>query len=381
MAEALRHGWRTTVVCGGGDCLRQIHELGAETLLLAGAASRISFVNELRRILRIRRLLIQHPDAVLHLVGLKAIVEGWLARFLMRGTHPVLNAVSGLGLLFTGKPHPARNALLMHSLRILMNGQKHRFIFQNEDDLRIFRKFGLAIHPEPSMTFGSGVNLSLYPASRGQNATSPSIDGKHYRPINPGFNHQCNGETAPLTVLFCARLLKSKGLGILHEAAGLLRDKWEHRVVFKIYGIPSDNPDAFSRAEMEDMAIPGYFELMGDVPHDGMPEVYMKADIMALPGHYREGIPKALLEASAAGLPIVTTDHPGYRETVEPGTNGILIPTKNPDALAEALETLLANADLRLEMGRASRARAERLYSDRPIAQLHLSLYESLLTR
>ena len=68
---------------------------------------------------------------------------------------------------------------------------------------------------------------------------------------------------------------------------------------------------------------------------------------MCFPSYYREGVPKSLLEASAAGLPIVTTDSVGCRDTVEDGKNGFIVPTHSPEKIAKALELLIQNPELR----------------------------------
>ena len=69
-----------------------------------------------------------------------------------------------------------------------------------------------------------------------------------------------------------------------------------------------------------------------------MPDLMQQSAIVTLPSYYGEGVPKVLLEAAASGRPIVTTDMPGCRETVENNVTGLLVPAKNAWALADALE-------------------------------------------
>ncbi len=81
----------------------------------------------------------------------------------------------------------------------------------------------------------------------------------------------------------------------------------------------------------------------------------------------------------ATGLPLVATDVPGCREVVVDGVNGLLVPPKNPGALAAAIETLLKSPELRAEFGAASRRLAEERFSDQQVVSRILDLYRELL--
>jgi glycosyltransferase involved in cell wall biosynthesis len=100
--------------------------------------------------------------------------------------------------------------------------------------------------------------------------------------------------------------------------------------------------------------------------------------IACLPSR-REGLPGALLEAAACGLPIVTTDAAGHRDVVENGDNGLLTPVGNVPALAKALSILIADAGLRSRMGKQSRSKAEREFSSKQVIGETLAVYRSLL--
>ena len=99
------------------------------------------------------------------------------------------------------------------------------------------------------------------------------------------------------------------------------------------------------------------------------------SDISVLPS-YREGVPLSLLESAAMGKPIVTTDVPGCREVVENGINGFLVPPKDPLALADAIEKLVLNPELREQFGLASRERAVKEFSSERVITDTLALYE-----
>jgi glycosyltransferase involved in cell wall biosynthesis len=112
-----------------------------------------------------------------------------------------------------------------------------------------------------------------------------------------------------------------------------------------------------------------------------MEDVMRQSHIVCLPSYYREGLPKALIEAASSGRPIVTTNTPGCRDVVRHGENGFLVPPRNVPALAAALRTLLDDANLRQEMGRHGRSHAETQFSIESIVNQHLNVYRELLSR
>jgi glycosyltransferase involved in cell wall biosynthesis len=91
-------------------------------------------------------------------------------------------------------------------------------------------------------------------------------------------------------------------------------------------------------------------------------------------------VPKALIEAAASERAIVATDVPGCRDIVRHGANGLLVPPKNPGALADAIAKLLTDAPLRAEMGRRGRAIAVNEFSEEKVIQQTLALYTKLLS-
>jgi glycosyltransferase involved in cell wall biosynthesis len=102
--------------------------------------------------------------------------------------------------------------------------------------------------------------------------------------------------------------------------------------------------------------------------------------VVCLPSHGGEGVPKALIEAAASERAIVASDVPGCRDIVRHGTNGILVPPKNPAALADAIARLLNNPGLRAEMGRRGREIVVNEFSEEKVIQQTLALYRQLLS-
>ena len=109
-----------------------------------------------------------------------------------------------------------------------------------------------------------------------------------------------------------------------------------------------------------------------------MVEVLRQANIACLPS-YREGLPKALLEAASCGRAMVTTDVPGCRELVIKGENGWVVPVRDPVALADALQEAIENPDMRMRYIKESRARIESIFAETHIHQQTLDVYKEVL--
>ena len=110
---------------------------------------------------------------------------------------------------------------------------------------------------------------------------------------------------------------------------------------------------------------------------DDIAEIWKKSHIAVLPS-YREGLPKSLLEAAACGKPIVATNVTGCREIVRDAFNGILVPARDPEALAVALKKLIDNPELRKVMGERSREIAEKEFSSEKVIGETLAVYDVL---
>jgi glycosyltransferase involved in cell wall biosynthesis len=132
------------------------------------------------------------------------------------------------------------------------------------------------------------------------------------------------------------------------------------------------NPAAISSAQVKQWVDEGVVEWWGHC--SDMAKVFGKSAIVCLPS-YREGMPRALLEAAACARPVVTTDVIGCREAIIDGQTGILVPVCDSDALAQALLRLMDDPALRERMGNAGRERAIREFDIESVVQKHMSIY------
>jgi glycosyltransferase involved in cell wall biosynthesis len=176
-------------------------------------------------------------------------------------------------------------------------------------------------------------------------------------------------------VLLPTRLIREKGVIVFIEAARILKARGVNAKFQIAGGMEGHNPNKISKEEMETLTADGATEWLGRVTD--MPALYASAALIAYPSYYREGVPKVLLESAAMGKAIITTDHPGCREAVADNDNGLLVPVKDAQATADAIETLLKDPVRRKEMGARSRERAEKEFDVRLIVDQTLKVYEA----
>jgi glycosyltransferase involved in cell wall biosynthesis len=158
--------------------------------------------------------------------------------------------------------------------------------------------------------------------------------------------------------LLIARLLGDKGIREYLKAASLVRLSYPE-INFGLVGWLDNNPNAISKDELQ------YFIDSGDIKYYGrlndVRPAIKESSIYVLPS-YSEGTPRTVLEAMAMGRPIITTNAPGCKETVQDGLNGFLVSVKSVDELVEAMKKFIKNPDLIIEMGICSREIAEEKY-------------------
>lgn len=292
----------------------------------------------------------ERPDLV-HQVSAKPILYGTLAA-LFCGVPAVVNALTGLGFVFISRSVKARLLRLA-----LCAGFKAAFlkagsvvIFQNQDDLDMFRALGLVSAQRALLIRGSGVDSAHF-------VPSPEPEGR-------------------VLVVLPGRLLWDKGVGEFVEAAQRLTSAGVDARFALVGDRDSANPAAVPSQMLALWRDSGAVEWWG--MRDDMREVYAQAHIVCLPS-YREGLPKALMEAAACGRPLVATDVPGCREIVHHDQTGLLVPARDAGALAEALHRLIEDRALRLRLGeRARRLAAEELAQEK-VAEQTLTAYRRLL--
>lgn len=294
----------------------------------------------------------ERPDAFLGFT-VKPNVFGSLAANLFG--IPCINNIAGLGSVFNETSLTARIVVILYRIALR---RSHWVFFQNREDLELFVARGLVQRVRAGLLPGSGIDTARFATP----AKVPSKAGQ------------------PFTFLLVARLLKEKGLAELAEATRAVRRK-HPQVRTRVLG-PLDprNPAAVPQTQLDGWVAEGVLEYLGVA--DDVRTILAQADCFVLPSYYREGTPRALLEAAAMAKPIITTDMPGCRDVVDEGMNGCLVPPRDVCALADAMTSMIEASPATIAaMGQASRVKAEQQFDEKLVVERYLAaLLEILLT-
>jgi len=312
-----------------------------------------SSVNPLRELATLRQITAiyraERPDLVHH-VALKPIIYGSLAAG-TAGVPAVVNAFTGLGYVFIarGVKGAALRAVAGGLLKLALARVRARTILQNDDDAESLVNAGIVRRRDIVIIRGSGVDLALFPPT-------PPPAG------------------VPLVVL-TARMLWDKGVGEFVAAARQLRSEGIQARFVLVGDADLENPAAVPEKTLAQWREAGDVEWWGH--RNDVPAILASCHIVCLPS-YREGLPKTLLEAAAAGRPAVTTDVPGCRDIVQHEVTGLLVPPRDEVAVAAALRRLLGDAALRERCGAAARRLVESGFTQPHVARQTLALYAEL---
>ncbi len=286
------------------------------------------------------------PDTVLPYT-MKPIIYGGLAARLAGVPHRFA-LITGLGHVFRDA-RPAGPMAFVRQISIwlyrsALAGAERVFVYNDADAADVCKNRMIADMSRMMAVPGSGVDLDRF-----------------CRSVPP---HD------PPVFLLIARLLHDKGIVDYVEAARNLRQRHEN-VRFQLLGPFDPNPTAISRADVDGWVKEGVIEYLGET-RDVRP--YLAAcSAFVLPSYYREGIPRTILEAMATGRAIITADTPGCRDTVTNGENGLLVPPRQPEKLAKAMEALLNEPELFTAMGERSHHFARERFDVHAVNRLLLS--------
>lgn len=308
-------------------------------------------LRELMAIFAIANLYRREKPDLVHHVALKPMLYGSIAASLA-GVPKVINAFAGLGYVFIAESGLARllRLVVVALFRFLMNRPGRYVVVQNGDDRATLKRLGLGAEGRVALIRGSGVDTELL-------SPMPAPDG-------------------PPTATLVGRMLWDKGIGELVEAARRLKQGGvPGRIV--LVGTPDPaNPASIPEATLRQWVDEGLIEWWGH--RADIRAVWAQSHIAVLPS-YREGLPMALLEAAACGRPLVAADVPGCRELVRHQENGLLVPARTAQPLADSLKLLFENRGLRLALGARARATVEGEYAAKAVGTAIEGLYRAAL--
>ncbi len=344
--EAQNQGYEVHLICGVTGRQNELENLGIKVHSIEISRSGANPILEFKTILYIWRILKELRPALVHCVTIKAVIYGGIVSRMI-GINTQVYSISGLGYVFIQKKMKSfvLKAFAVALFKIALK-RAHKVIFQNKADLSFFvcRKI---IQPEQAeLIRGSGVDLTQYSVVE-----------------------EPKGE---IVVSFIGRLLIDKGVGEFVDAARILFSSGSGLRMVLVGDIDEGNPNSVTRAAVDSWIHAGIVEYLGF--QEDIASLISRSNIIVLPS-YREGLPKALIEAAACGRSVVTTDVPGCRDAIEPGKTGLLVPIKDPSSLAKAISALAMDDELRKEFSKNARRLAEDAFSIEDVIIKHMVIY------
>lgn len=302
------------------NCLDKIKVLGAVPVTyelsrgglnpFADIASTYQLVRKIKKI---------KPDIVFSYFA-KPVIYGTLAASFAKVPH-IVGMLEGLGYTFTAQPEgQSGKTKLIRNIQILLYRlafpRLDDMIFLNPDDKKdLINTYTLPVK-KVHILGGIGLNLKEY-------SYSPA-------PVDP------------VNFLFIGRLLKEKGIFEFIDAIKIIKHKYPNTIFTILGGLDTQNMGALSKSQLDELIAEDLFEYPGHVSN--VKDWIANSSVFVLPS-YREGVPRSTQEAMAIGRPVITTDVPGCRETVEDGVNGFLVPRWDPKALADKMCYFIENPE------------------------------------
>ena len=338
-------GDRVIAVCPDDRASRNLQDRGCSFHPVTIDPKGVNPVSDLLLMRRLRALYSKlDPDIALHFT-IKPVIYGTIAARAARV--PVLNTITGLGTAFI------RQTWITHAVELLYRRSlagPRPVIFQNPDDLAVFRERRLVTENPCILVPGSGVDVDAF----------PQLDLPDPEPVN---------------FLMISRLLADKGIVEFVDAARVIRGAFP-QARFKLLGpLGIANRTAIASDQVESWVREGVVDYLGEA-EDIRPHV-RGAHCIVLPS-YREGFSRVLLEACAMGRPIIATEVPGCREIVIEGVNGFLCRPRDAEALAGAMHRFLdLDSGRQFDMAAAARARAVEEFDSRIVVGQYLDLIDA----
>ena len=351
--EALRRGYDVTILAveeeNRGD---EIRNHGLRFVPLPTTRGGRNPITELRLIWFLYKIYKKEQPHIIHHVAIKPVLLGSLAAK-FTGQKKVVNAIAGFGSMFIGKGLKTLiiKNIILRLFRFAFNNEKVTMIVQNHDDQREILNLGILKKGQVKLIRGSGVDLTHF--------------SYYEEPPHP-----------PVKVILPARILWDKGVREFVDAARILIQRHgPNKINFILAGkVDRENITGVPESTLKTWNEQNIVTWIGH--QDDVAKMFKDVHIVVLPS-YREGLPKALIEAEAIGRPVITTDVPGCREVIDKGKNGFLVGLKDVSTLVEAIEKLVLNKALRIQMGKAGREKAVKEFSIEMVIEKTFNIYDA----
>jgi glycosyltransferase involved in cell wall biosynthesis len=340
MKELISSGNRVIVLAPADNYSQSIKDLGAGFFSLEldrkgtnPFADFLYFLRLLKHLLKLR------PDVVLTYT-IKPVLYGVLAAR-VAGVPLRIAVTTGLGYIFSKDNFVSRLTKVFYKLSLLFASQVW---FLNSEDQSAFTTGNLVADHKTFVLPGEGVDVEFF---------RPEVN-----------------ESAEITFTLVSRLLWDKGVGLFAKSAEEIKKRYPH-VQFQILGLLDEgNPEGIPASQVQEWNEKGFVRYLGSL--DDIRPVLKKTACLVHPTYYKEGIPRILMEASAMGIPCITTNIAGCRDVIVHGNSGFLVEPKNEKALTDAIiQFLETDRSHSRKMGEQGRERIVKMYSSERINSIY----------
>jgi glycosyltransferase involved in cell wall biosynthesis len=351
-------GYEIYGISAAGPDVPALRAAGVEHIAIP-TSRRFDPLGDLRALFHLWRAMRREQFSIVHTHTPKAGLLGQYAA-LLAGVPLRMHTIHGL--YFPGQMHPRTRFAYVLLERITM-AFSHRNFCQSPEDMPV--AIGEKIcPPERLELIGNGIDIRAF---------DPALQPREKRSST---RKSLGLAEDDLVVGVVARLVAEKGYREMFRVVEMLRERERRARFIFVGGFDPSKSDAIPLDTLACLGIDDVAQFLGyrlDVP-----DLYAIMDVHVLPSH-REGFPRAPMEASAMGIPSVVTNIRGCRQTVEDGVTGRIVPARNPDALADAIQELLLDPEKRRSFGAAARAKALKEFDEQAVFQRIMAAYERLL--
>ena len=317
------------------------------------SSSNINIVIELLKLIKVFFVIKRIKPDIIHAVGNKAILFGGIVSRIL-SIQGLVIFVTGMGFLYSNKLNFKEifiKKIIFFIKKFIFKHKNKIIVVENFDDYKFFLKKFCLKKDDITLIKGAGVNL------------------KKFKKINNNNNKQIS--------LF-ARVIEEKGIKEFISASIILKKKYPNWKFVVAGALDYKKNSLLDKNIIEKLNKKKTTEFIG-YQHDVM-SVYKKTSIVCLPS-YREGLPKCLLEASALGLPIVTTNVIGCRDAIINKKTGLLAKVKNVNSLVSKLSFLIKNKNIRSKYGKNGRDFAIKNFDLNIVIKKNLDIYSNLISK
>jgi glycosyltransferase involved in cell wall biosynthesis len=335
---------------------KEIEDYGFKLIPLNLSRTTLNFTNDIFLLFKLVKVLRVISANIIHNVAIKPIIVGSLASLFCKNIS-IVNAFTGMGFLFTSKlsiKYRVLRFFVWLLLVIILKFRNTNSIVQNQGDFNFLVSNFYAKTKNICLIGGSGVDTNFY---------KPKIK-------------KLEKDSKNIRIITTCRMLKDKGVLDFYEAALILKNRGVPCSCVFVGGLDSKNPSSIGSNRLKKWIDDGIIEY-----HEHTDEILTmlyESDIFILVS-YREGLSKSILEAASIGMPIVSSDIDASKNLVIHNENGFLVPVKNAFDIANAIEKLVFDDDLRNKFGARSRNIVLNEFSEKVVCKKTLDFYHEVV--